>query len=144
MDYVDKLVNKQIYDKSGLVYGFGHAIYSISDPRAEVLTSYCKNLAQQKNQSEKYDFYHNFEKATIDYFQEVKDVTICANVDFYSGFAYELLNIPSELYLPIFSISRTIGWLAHNLENKLYCNKIVRPASFYIGEYLDYTELEKR
>ena len=141
-DYLGKLLDKQAFDKSGLIYGIGHAIYTVSDPRAEILYEYCQKLALTSENQVKLAFYRNFEKAAVAYLKNNKQADFCINVDFYSGLAYEMLNIPKELFLPIFVISRVVGWLAHNLENKLYCHKIIRPATKYIGEYLTYQDLK--
>ena len=143
-DHIAKLLNREGFDNSGLFYGIGHAVYTISDPRAELLFDCCQNLASSDYFKEKLAFYQQFANVAIDYLQETKGGYFCANVDFYSGLAYEMLAIPSELYLPIFAISRTIGWLAHNLENKLYSNRIIRPATKFIGDYISYTKLEER
>ncbi len=143
-DYIVKLLNRDGFDNSGLFYGIGHAVYTQSDPRAEILFDCCKNLATAAMLQDKLAFYHQFAQVAIDHLQATKGGYFCANVDFYSGLAYEMIGIPSELYLPIFAISRTVGWLAHNLENKLYSNRIIRPATKYIGEYISYTKLMER
>ena len=144
LTYIKNLDHKKAFDGSGLIYGMGHAIYTISDPRAKILSKYCEILADKKGILEKLNFYRLFEDLASKYLYEEKKTNFGANLDFYSGLAYELLDIPQDLFLPIFAISRTSGWLAHNLENKLYCNKIIRPANQYIGEYISYKPLSER
>ena len=143
-NYIVKLLNRDGFDNSGLFYGIGHAVYTQSDPRAEILYDCCQNLATSAIYQDKLAFYHQFAQVAIDHLQNIKGGYFCANVDFYSVLAYEMLKIPAELYLPIFAISRTVGWLAHNLENKLYSNRIIRPATKYIGDYIGYTKLAER
>ncbi len=130
---IDRLLNKDFFDKTGLIYGIGHAIYTKSDPRCELLRETAKKLSKQKK-SNKFDFYYRFEKLAVEELSKRKNTTICANVDYYSGLIYELLNIPRDLFIPIFASARIVGWVAHNVESLLYCNKIVRPATKYVGE----------
>lgn len=131
-----KILKKEFYDKTGLIYGLGHAVYTISDPRAVLLKAKTESLAREKNRLLEYEFYSLIEEIGIRLIKELKgnDYNCCANVDFYSGFVYDMLEIPKDLFTPIFAASRMVGWLAHNLENKLYCDKIIRPASVYVGE----------
>lgn len=133
---VNKILDKSFYDKKGLIYGIGHPVYTISDPRAILLKEKCKELAELKGQTAKFDFYSRFEKIAIRELKKRKGPSFncCANIDFYSGLTYEILEINEDLYTPIFACSRMIGWLAHNIENKLYCDKIIRPAGKYVGE----------
>lgn len=133
---INKILNKEYFDKTGLIYGIGHAIYTISDPRCELLREEARKLALEKN-SKKFDFYYRFEKLAISILEAKKGTEYCANVDFYSGLIYEMLNIPRDLFIPIFAAARLVGWLAHDIENLLYCNKIVRPAFRYVGDKLD-------
>lgn len=137
---IDDILNKRFNGDSGLLYGFGHAIYSKSDPRVEVLRKKCKDLALEKDRLKDYEFYERFEKIAISEFKKRKgnDFNISANLDYYTGLIYELLNIAEELYTPIFATARVVGWLAHNIEYKMYCNKIVRPASKYVGDLKRY------
>lgn len=139
-----RLLNRDFYDHAGLIYGIGHAIYTLSDPRAEIIRSYCERLAKEKGREKEYTFYVRFEKMAIQIIKEVKGIDACANVDLYSGFAYTMLNIPQELYTPLFVCSRICGWLAHNIENKLYDGRIMRPATRYVGELHDYVNMEER
>ena len=134
LDYIDKLLNKEFFDMSGLIYGFGHAVYTLSDPRCEILKTEVSSLAKEKDRLEEYDFYKRFEKNVKEYFVKYKNRQICANVDYYSGFVYDMLDIPEDLFTPLFVQSRSVGWLAHNIEHKLYCDRIIRPAGKFIKE----------
>ena len=129
-----KILDKQFYDHSGLVYGIGHAVYTLSDPRSLILQKQAYKLAEEVGQVEEFEFYQRFEKCAIECIKEVKGKNVASNVDFYSGFVYRMLNIPQELISPLFVCARLVGWLAHNIENKLYCDRIVRPATKYVGE----------
>ncbi len=131
---VDLLLKKQLFDCSGLIYGFGHAVYTHSDPRCELLREEAKKLAAKKGRLDEFDFYLKFECAVKKRFIQDGKRSICANVDFYSGFVYDMLNIPEDLVTPMFACSRNIGWLAHNIEEKLYSNRIIRPAGKYVKE----------
>lgn len=139
-----RLLNKDFYNKSGLVYGFGHAVYTISDPRAEILRHYCGIVAKEKNRLEEFDFYLRFERIVKETLMETKGLTACSNVDYYSGFAYDMLGIPRDMFTPLFVISRMVGWLAHNVENKLYDGRIMRPATKYVGDLNYYVPMEER
>ena len=132
INVINKILDKNYFDKTGLIYGLGHAIYSISDPRCELLREEAYKLSREKN-PKKFDFYSKFERLAIKVLEEKKKTRICANVDFYSGLIYEMLNIPRDLFIPIFAAARTVGWVAHDIENLLYCNKIIRPATKYVG-----------
>lgn len=141
---VERILEKDFYDRSGLVYGFGHAVYTISDPRAELLRTLCRTLAAEQNCMEEFQFYQLFEETVKEVVWEKKHRTIPTNVDFYSGFAYNMLGIPEDLFTPLFAISRVAGWVAHNLENKLYDGKIMRPATLYVGSTEEFVSMEKR
>ena len=143
-DIVCRLLEKQFYDKSGLVYGMGHAVYTLSDPRSEILCSAAKKLAKEKGMQKEFDFYKQFENIAKAMIYEYKGIRCSSNVDFYSGFVYEMLNIPRDLYTLLFVCARSIGWLAHNIESQLYSGKIVRPATKYVGEEETYIEIERR
>ena len=127
-----RLLNNDFYDHSGLIYGFGHAVYTLSDPRCEILKKQAYSLAISKNRKDEFEFYLRFEKLVKAYFSTNKHRNICANIDFYSGLVYDMMNIPEDLFSPLFVLSRSIGWLAHNIEDKLYCNRIIRPAGKFI------------
>lgn len=128
-----QLLNKDFFDKSGLIYGIGHAIYTISDPRCQCIKAECKKLAKEKGQLDTFYTLETFENAAIDVMKKEKGVTACANVDFYSGFAYSMLGISESLFTPLFCISRTAGWIAHHLENRQSNRKLIRPANVYVG-----------
>ncbi len=142
---VIKLMDGQLYDRTGLVYGFGHAVYTISDPRADMLRACCNAVAKEKNLMTELEFRMRFEEIAKRVMEERKGKPLPANVDYYSGFAYEMLGIPRDLYTPLFMCSRTVGWLAHNIENKLYDGRIMRPATKYVGNSnQEYVSMEDR
>ncbi|MCD6435215.1 MAG: citrate/2-methylcitrate synthase [Clostridiales bacterium] len=128
--YLKKILNKEVFDKKGLIYGMGHAVYTYSDPRAVILKKKAIELAIEKNRFNEYELYKNIEELTKKLIKKSKgpDAIICANVDLYSGFVYELLDIPKELYTPIFATARVAGWCAHRIEQLMSDKKIIRPA----------------
>lgn len=132
----NRILDKDFNDKSGLIYGLGHAVYTLSDPRAILLREKCKELAETKDRTDLYNFYRRFEILAKEELKKRKnpDCHICTNVDFYSSLMYDILDISVDLFTPIFACARSVGWLAHNIENKLYCDKIIRPAGKYVGE----------
>lgn len=144
--YLIKIMNKQAYDRSGLIYGMGHAIYTKSDPRATILKEKAKELAAEKGFMEEFMLYDTIERLSPGVFAEVKgvDKAMCANVDMYSGFVYKMLGIPKELYTPIFAISRVVGWCAHRIEEVLVGNKIIRPAYKSVSQKMEYTKRKDR
>ncbi len=129
-DYLIKIVKKEANDMSGLIYGMGHAVYTMSDPRTQLLKEKARLLSMEKGMQEEFDLYDRIEKMSPQVFAEVKGdkKTLCANVDFYSGLVYKMLNIPLEMYTPIFAIARTAGWCAHRIEEVLCGGRIIRPA----------------
>ena len=141
---IRKITGKELYDCTGLVYGFGHAVYTISDPRAELLRDVCETVAKEQGKTKEFTFYKLFEECVKEVIKEDKGRNIPTNVDYYSGFAYDMLRIPRELYTPLFVTSRLVGWLAHNIENKLYDGKIMRPATKYVGENVEFVKAEGR
>ena len=141
---IDKILAKQFNDNSGLIYGIGHAVYTLSDPRCVILKQQCKDLAAEKGRQEEFDFYYRFEQLAIKEIKKRKGINVCANVDFYSGLIYDMLCIPKELYTLMFVVGRAVGWLAHNIENKLYSGRIIRPAAKYVGQTYDYITIDKR
>lgn len=145
-DYLRKILRKEAFDKSGLVYGQGHAVYTISDPRAILLREKARKLATVKKCSEEFGLYCVIEKIFPGIFREEKgdDKRICTNVDFFSGFVYSMLGIPRELFTPIFAISRIAGWSAHRLEEIVSGGRIYRPAFKQVGELREYIPLDKR
>lgn len=129
-NHLASIVRKEKGDGSGLIYGFGHAIYTLSDPRAVILRSTAEKLANEKEMTKEYELYKTVEKLTPKVFLDVKGSSkvICPNVDFYSGFVYDILGIPSDLFTPMFAVSRIAGWCAHRIEEVTYGGRIIRPA----------------
>ncbi len=130
-DYLVKIVKKEANDRTGLIYGLGHAVYTLSDPRAELLRERARELAREKGREDEFEFYQSIEKLGKEVLIEVKGIPeneICANVDLYSGFVYEMLGIPEEMYTPLFAIARIAGWCAHRIEEIVSGGKIIRPA----------------
>lgn len=145
-DYIRKIASKQAFDKSGLVYGMGHAVYTISDPREVLLKAKARELAREKGCMAEFELYNLIEKVAPGIIQEIhhSDKKVCANVDFYSGFVYTMLNIPSELFTPIFAISRIAGWSAHRIEEIVSGGRIYRPAYKNVSEERAFIPLENR
>ena len=131
-----RLLSKDFGDRSGLIYGIGHAIYTRSDPRARMIREACRQLAAEKGEEEAFAMMEALEQTACRVMKKAKGVQVCANVDFYSGFAYRMLGIEPELFVPLFAISRTAGWIAHHLENRQNNRKLIRPANIYVGERL--------
>lgn len=129
-EHLASIIKKEKGDGSGLIYGFGHAIYTLSDPRAVILKKTAGRLAEEKNMTAEYELYKIVEKLTPVVLAQVKGSSkvICANVDFYSGFVYDMLGIPSDLFTPLFAVSRIAGWCAHRIEEVTYGGRIIRPA----------------
>lgn len=141
---INKILDKKYNDNSGLIYGIGHAVYTLSDPRSEILAEKCKELAIEKGRLDEYNFYVRFASIATEEIFNRKGIMVSTNVDFYSGLVYDMLNIPSDLYTALFVAGRTIGWITHIIENKMYSNRIIRPATKYVGEINKYEEIEKR
>lgn len=144
--YLRKILNKEAFDKSGLIYGMGHAVYTLSDPREVILKGFAKSLAEEKGLTEEFEFYNRIENIAGALIMEKHKVqkNVCANVDFYSGFVYTMLGIPEELFTPIFAIARIPGWCAHRLEELMNGNKIIRPAYKYVGQHVDCPSIDDR
>lgn len=147
--YLMKIINKQAYNKTGLIYGIGHAIYTISDPRTVLLKEMAKDLAIEKGRKDEYDFMCLIEDRAIHNFMEIKGKEIgkqvCANVDFYSGFVYNMIGLPPEIFTPLFAMARITGWCAHRIEELNFKQKrIMRPAYKNASEAREYTQIEKR
>ena len=144
--YLKRLLHKEAFDKRGLIYGMGHAIYSVSDPRAEVLRGFVESLAKEKGRMKDYRLYSMVEWMAPEVIAEERRIYkgVSANVDFYSGFVYNMLGLPNELFTPIFAISRISGWCAHRMEELINSSKIIRPAYKYVGHHRDYVELGDR
>lgn len=143
--YLKKILDKKAFDKKGLIYGLGHAVYTISDPRAVLLKEKARELSKIKNRQKDFEFIEKIEKIGGRLLMEKlkKTYPICANVDLYSGFCYEMLDIPKDLYIPIFAIARTVGWAAHRLE-QIEDSKIIRPAYKSLSQIKNYISLEDR
>ena len=138
--YLNKIIKKETFDRKGLVYGIGHAIYSLSDPRARVLKSYVEKLCEEKGLQKEFALYSNVEKLAPDLVAQNRKMYkgISANIDFYSGFVYDMLGLPKELFTPMFAIARIAGWSAHRLEELFSAGKIIRPAYKAVGERREY------
>ena len=128
--YLKKLLHKEAFDRKGLIYGMGHAIYSVSDPRAEVFKAYVETLAREKGRMKDYALYSMVERLAPEVIAEERRIYkgVSANVDFYSGFVYSMLDLPLELYTPMFAVARIVGWSAHRMEELINADKIIRPA----------------
>jgi len=144
--YLSDLLNKKAFDQSGLIYGMGHAVYSISDPRANVLKQYVKSLSEEKGLIEEFGLYEMVERLAPEIIGRERKMYkgVSANVDFYSGFVYHMLDLPKELYTPIFAIARITGWCAHRLEELNNAGKIIRPAYKSISKHRSYVPLSER
>lgn len=144
--YLSKMLDKEVFDKTGLIYGVGHAVYSKADPRAEVFRSCVESLAKEKGKMKDFKLYRNVEKHAIDLIAQKRRIYkgVVTNVDFYSGLAYSMLGLPKELYIPIFAISRMAGWSAHRMEELINASKIIRPAYRTICSEEKYIPLAER
>lgn len=145
-DYVAKILNGNAFDKSGLVYGVGHAVYTVSDPRAEVLKLYAGKLAIEKGLEDEFKLHETVAEAAAEIIcnQKNLDKPVSPNVDFYSGFVYSMLNLPEALYTPLFAIARIAGWSAHRMEELVSGGKIIRPAYECVQQRRRYVPLDKR
>ena len=145
-DYLEKIMRREAFDHSGLIYGMGHAIYTLSDPRAVILKEAARKLSEAKGLEEEFGLYESVEKISSKLLSERKQLSkpICCNVDFYSGFVYSMLGIPVQLYTPIFAIARVAGWSAHRMEELINEGKLIRPAYKYVGHHKAYRRLEER
>ena len=144
--YLSDILDKKAFDKAGLIYGMGHAVYTLSDPREVILKSYAKKLAEEKGMMDEFNLYENVENIAGKMIMERRRLqkNVCPNVDFYSGLVYTMLGIPEELFTPIFAIARIPGWCAHRLEELMNASKIIRPAYKYVGKHTEYTPVNKR
>lgn len=144
--YLNDILDKKAFDHQGLIYGMGHAVYTLSDPRAIVFKSFVQKLAKEKGREDDYRLYETVERLAPELImaKHPNTVAVSANVDFYSGFVYELLGIPKELYTPLFATARIVGWSAHRIEEIVTSNKILRPAYVNISQPREYVPLEKR
>ena len=144
--YLADLLHKKVFDKAGLIYGMGHAIYSVSDPRAAVLRGFVKSLSEEKGMDDEFELYSLVERLAPEVIRDERKMYkgVSANVDFYSGFVYSMLGLPLELFTPIFAIARISGWSAHRLEELINAGKIIRPAYMNVCDRRDYEPLAKR
>lgn len=145
-DYLLKLLNKEAFDKSGLIYGMGHAVYSVSDPRAEMFRGFVEQLSVEKGLTAELNLYKKVEALAPDVIAKKRKIYkgVSANVDFYSGFAYNMLGLPKELFTPLFAIARIVGWSAHRLEELANAGKIIRPAYMSVSDERKYIPLSDR
>lgn len=145
-EYLRKLLDKEGFDRSGLIYGMGHAVYSVSDPRAEILKSYAEKLSIEKGCHDEFQLYADVERIAKELITAKRKIYkgVCANIDLYSGFVYKMLGIPTDLYTPLFAIARIAGWSAHRIEELINSAKIIRPAYLAIREPRDYVPMDER
>lgn len=147
--YLNRILKKEVYNKTGLIYGIGHAVYTVSDPRALLLKEMARDLAVEKNRVEEFDFLELLEERAVEVFMAFKgnnvNKRVCANVDFYSGFVYEMIDLPQQVYTPLFAMSRITGWTAHRIEELNFDSKrIIRPAYKNVSELKEFVPLSKR
>lgn len=145
-DYLKKLLHKEAFDRRGLIYGMGHAVYSVSDPRAEVFKGFVETLAKEKGRMKDYRLYSMVERLAPEVIAEERRIYkgVSANVDFYSGFVYSMLDLPLELFTPMFAVARIVGWSAHRMEELINTDKIIRPAYKNVLAPAAYVPLEDR
>ncbi len=145
-DYLVKLLNKEAYDKAGLIYGMGHAVYSLSDPRCEILKGCAEKLSVEKNCQEEYELYQKVASFAPEIIAEKRKMYkgVSPNVDFYSGLVYRMLGLPDEMFTPIFAVSRIVGWSAHRIEEIQNAGKIIRPAYINVKNAEEYVSIEER
>ena len=144
--YLEKILRKEVFDHAGLIYGMGHAVYTESDPRAVILKEYARRLSEEKGMEEEFELYERVERFAGECLMAGRRLLkpVCANVDFYSGFVYSMLDLPDELFTPIFAMSRISGWSAHRIEELVNAGKIIRPAYKYVGHHVPYVDLNDR
>ena len=145
-DYLIRLLDKEAFDRAGLIYGMGHAVYSLSDPRADILRHFAKMLSEEKGMQEEFSLYETVEKMAPQIIAEKRKMYkgVSANVDFYSGMVYKMLGLPYELFTPIFAVARIAGWSAHRMEEIQNAGKIIRPAYINVKEEVGYVPLGER
>ncbi|MCL2809958.1 MAG: citrate/2-methylcitrate synthase [Treponema sp.] len=144
--YLEKLLSKEVFDKSGLIYGMGHAVYSLSDPRALIFRQFVEQLAKEKGRNDEYMLYSKVETLAPEIIGKVRKIYkgVSANVDFYSGFVYSMLDLPEELFTPLFAVARVAGWSAHRLEELVNNGKIIRPAYKSVTKQQSYVPMTDR
>ncbi len=144
--YLLRLVRREAFDQKGLIYGMGHAVYSLSDPRARIFKNFVAALAREKGRSADYDLYEMVERLAPAVIAEERHIYkgVSANVDFYSGFVYSMLDLPLELYTPMFAVARIVGWTAHRMEELINADKIIRPAYQSVVSPMEYVRMSER
>lgn len=145
--YFTRMLNKEVYNKTGLIYGIGHAVYTISDPRALLLKELARDLAKEKGKEEEFAFLELLEERAIETFGRIKNngKTVSSNIDFYSGFVYEMIGLPQEIFTPLFAMARIVGWCAHRNEELIFDGKrIIRPAYKNVLDEVEYVPIKKR
>ena len=144
--YLSALLNKEAFDRAGLIYGMGHAVYSLSDPRAQLFRTFVERLSNEKGRQEEFALYALVERLAPEIIARERKIYkgVSPNVDFFSGFAYSMLDLPLELYTPIFAIARIAGWSAHRLEELSYNGKIMRPAYKCVQEHRPFIPISQR
>jgi citrate synthase len=148
-NYLKRMLNKEVYNKSGLIYGIGHAVYTISDPRALILKEMARKLAEEKGLQKEFAFIELIDERAVNAFMTFKgdniNKQVCTNVDFYSGFVYQTLGLPTEVYTPMFAMARIAGWAAHRIEELNFASKrIIRPAYKNVGERKKFIPINER
>ncbi len=145
-EYLNKILDKEAFDRAGLIYGMGHAVYTNSDPREVILKSFAKQLSKEKGMTKEFALYETVEKEAGSLIMNKRKMfkPVCANVDFYSGLVYTMLGIPEEMFTPMFATARISGWCAHRLEELVNAGKIIRPAYKYVGHHRPYTTIDER
>ena len=145
-DYIAKILDKEAFDKTGLVYGMGHAVYSLSDPRADILKEFAEKLAVEKGMEKEYEMRKSVADIAAELIAEKRKIYkgVSPNVDFYSGFVYDMLGLPRELYTPLFAVARIAGWSAHRIEELTNGGKIIRPGYQAVAKRQKYVPLESR
>ena len=145
-EYIKKILHKEAFDRAGLIYGIGHAVYSVSDPRALIFKSFVKSLSDEKGLDREYRLYSLVENLAPQIIANERKMYkgVSINVDFYSGFVYDMLGLPHELFTPLFAIARIAGWSAHRIEELINAGKIIRPAYMSVSPQRDYIKMSDR
>ena len=145
-NYLTKLLHGEAFDSAGLIYGMGHAVYSISDPRARVFKGFVEKLSEEKGRMDEFQLYSMVERLAPEVIAQERRIYkgVSANVDFYSGFVYSMLDLPQKLFTPLFAIARIAGWSAHRIEELVNQNKIIRPAYINVHDRVPYTDIKDR
>lgn len=145
-DYLRRLLHKEAFDRAGLIYGMGHAVYSLSDPRANIFKHFVQHLSEEKGREKEYRLYDSVSRLAPKIIADERKIYkgVSPNIDFYSGFVYSMLDLPSELFTPIFAIARIAGWSAHRLEELLIAGKIIRPAYKSVMDHREYVNIDDR